>query len=421
MVHSRRGFMRVLPALGAAPAAWNVFASSLQAAAASAAPSQEKYWDLVREQFPLEQGLTYLNAANICPASRLVLDRYQRFLLDFHSNPSFQNREKYKPAYEQLRGKLASMLAATPDEIAITRNTSEGSAMIVKGIDLKRGDEIVITDHNHPSNNDAWKMRARREGLEIKSVPVSVPARSRQDLIAAFDKVITPRTKVVAFTHVTSTTGILYPAREITELAHRRNAWVHLDGAQSFGLLKVNLREIGCDSYSGSAHKWMMGPLESGVLYVRADRIGQVWPAIVTAGWADDLKGARKLEVLGQRDDPRIIAFEAAVDFYNMLGPDRVEARTRELVSRLKKDLASISNLRLKTNLEPELSAAVVKFQFTNRDTKESYDKLWTRNRMALAITPAGDAEGVRISPHVYNSMADVERVVAAVREVARG
>jgi selenocysteine lyase/cysteine desulfurase len=326
MVHTRRGFIRVLPALGTAPAAWSVFASSLQAAAASATPSQEKYWDLVREQFPLEEGLTYLNAANICPASRLVLDRYQRFLLDFHSNPSFQNREKYKPAYEQLRGKLASMLAATPDEIAITRNTSEGSAMVVKGIDLKRGDEIVITDHNHPSNNDAWKMRARREGLEIKSVPVTVPARSRQDLIAAFDKVITPRTKVVAFTHVTSTTGILYPARDITELAHKRNAWVHLDGAQSFGLLKVNLREIGCDSYSGSAHKWMMGPLESGVLYVRADRIGQVWPAIVTAGWADDLKGARKLEVLGQRDDPRIVAFEAAVDFYNTLGPDRVEA-----------------------------------------------------------------------------------------------
>ena len=139
------------------------------------------------------------------------------------------------------------------------------------------------------------------------------------------------------------------------------------------------------------------------------------------AGWAEDLKGARKLEVLGQRDDPRIIAFEAAVDFYNLLGPDRIEARTRELVARLKKDLASIPNLRLKTNLEPELSAAVVKFQFTNRDTKESYDKLWSRNRMALAITPNGDAEGVRISPHVYNTAADMERAAAAVREIARG
>jgi selenocysteine lyase/cysteine desulfurase len=411
--------MRGLPAIGAAPAAWSAFATSLQAAAT--APAQDRFWDMVREQFPLETGLTYLNAANICPASRLVLDRYQRLLLDFHSNPAFQNREKYKPAYEQLRAKLAAMIGATPDEIAITRNTSEGSAIIVKGIDLQRGDEVVITDHNHPSNNDAWKMRARREGLEIKSVPVTVPARSKDDLIAAFDKAITPRTKVVAFTHVTSTTGIMYPAREIAELAHRRGAWVHLDGAQSFGFLKVNLREIGCDSYSGSAHKWMMGPLESGVLYVRSDRIARVWPAIVTAGWSEDLKGARKLEVLGQRDDPRIIAFEAAVDFYNLIGADRVEARTRQLVTKVKQSLAGIVNVRMKTNLEPELSGAVVKFQFTNRDTKESYDKLWSRYRLALAITPSGDAEGVRISPHVYNSAADVERAVAAVREIARG
>ncbi len=408
--------MRVLPGLGAAPTLWSAFASSLQAAAAA---PPDRYWDLVREQFPLESGLTYLNAANVCPASRPVLDRYQRFLLDFQSNPSFQNREKYKPAYEQLRSKLATMLGAAPDEIAITRNTSEGSNTIIKGIDLKRGDEIVITDHNHPSNNDAWKIRARREGLEIKSIPIPIPARSKADLIAAFDKVITPRTKVVAFTHVTSTTGILFPAREITELAHSRNAWVHLDGAQSFGLLKMNLREIGCDSYAGSAHKWMMGPLESGVLYVRADRLDRVWPSIVTAGWSEDLKGARKLEVLGQRDDPRITAFEAAVDFYNLLGPDRVEARTRQLVAQVKQGLAGIPNLKMKTNHEPELSAAVVKFQLTNRDTKESYDKLWTRNRLSIAITPSGDAEGLRISPHIYNSSADIERAVAAVREIS--
>jgi selenocysteine lyase/cysteine desulfurase len=213
----------------------------------------------------------------------------------------------------------------------------------------------------------------------------------------------------------------MYPAREITEMAHRRGAWVHLDGAQSFGFLKVNVREIGCDSYSGSAHKWMMGPLESGVLYVRADRIAKVWPAIVTAGWSEDLKGARKLEVLGQRDDPRVVAFEAAVDFYNLIGADRVESRTRQLVAQLKQSLANIPNLRMKTNVEPELSGAVVKFQLSNLDTKEIYDKLWSRHRLALASTLSGDAEGVRISPHVYNSSAEMEKAAAAVREIARG
>jgi selenocysteine lyase/cysteine desulfurase len=321
--------------------------------------------------------------------------------------------------YEQLRGKLAAMLGVTADEIAVTRNTSEGSNIIVEGVDLKRGDEVVITDHNHPSNNDAWKVRARRHGLEIKSIPVTIPARSKGDLIAAFDKAITPRTKVVALTHVTSTTGLLFPAREIAEIAHKRGAWVHLDGAQSFGVLKVNLRELGCDSYTGSAHKWMMGPLEAGVLYIRAERIASIWPSIVTAGWSEELKGARKFEVLGQRDDPRVVAFEAAVDFYNLVGPERIEARARQLATQIKEKLASIPDLRLKTNLQPELSAGVVKFQLTRRDTKQSYDRIWSRHRIAIAITPTGDAEGLRLSPHIYNSTEDVERAVAAVREAA--
>src|SRR5262249_4113826 len=149
----------------------------------------------------------------------------------------------------------------------------------------------------------------------------------RDELISQVEKAITPNTKVVAITHVTSTTGILYPAREITEIARRRGIWMHLDGAQSFGSLDVNLKEIGCDSYSTSAHKWLMGPLEAGILFVRAERIPQVWPSIVTAGWTDHLKGARKLEVYGQRDDPRIVALESAIDFMGLIGSRSVESR----------------------------------------------------------------------------------------------
>jgi len=388
-------------------------------AAPDAKLDRDTVWHLVREQFPLQSGLTYLNAANICPSSRLVLDRYIDLLRDFHANPSFQNREKFKGMQERVRTKLAQMLGAGVDEIAVTRNTSEGSNIIVEGLDLKSGDEIVITDHNHPSNNDAWRVRARRHGLEVKSIPVTIPAKSKHDLIAAFDQAISSKTKVVAFTHVTSTTGTLYPAKEITELARRKGAWVHLDGAQSFGALKVNLGELGCDSYAGSAHKWMMGPLEAGVLFVRAERLNGVWPTIVTAGWSETLKGARKLENLGQRDDPRVAAFEAAVDFYNLVGPDRIEGRVRELASTLKQGLAKVQGVHVKTNMQPELSAGVVKFQIVNRNTKELYDRIWERHQIAMAITPGGDAEGLRLSPHVYNSEADLQRAIEAVKEAA--
>ena len=406
MNQSRRQFF------GLFPASWTAFAGALAAA------GPDSYWKMVKRQFPLDGNLIYLNAANVCPASRPVMDRHLEFLRDFHANPSFQNREKYKPMYESLRAKLALLLNAQPDEIAILRNTSEGSNTIVKGVDLKPGDEIVITDHNHPSNNDSWKIRARRDGLVVKSIPVNVPAKSREALIAEFDKAITPRTKVVAFTHLTSTTGILFPAREITELAHKRRCWVHLDGAQTFGMMDVDLKKIGCDSYAGSAHKWMMGPLEAGMLYVRAERIAEVWPSIVTAGWADDLKGARKLEVFGQRDDPRIAGFEAAVDFVNLIGIQNIEARTRALADHVKKALVKLPNLRMKTNLEPELSAGVVKFQLQRMPTQQAYDTLYERRRIAIAMTASGDSEGLRFSPHVYNDTEEIDRAVEEVRKL---
>ena len=409
---SRRSFLRASAAL---PASWTAFAGALRAAPS---PATEPFWQMVKAQFPLDPKIVYFNAANVCPASRPVMDRHLDFLRDFHSNPSFQNRDKYAGMREGLRSKIAAMLRVDANEIAITRNTSEGSNIVVHGVDLKPGDEVVVTAHNHPSNNDSWKVRARRDGFTVKTAAVSVPAVSADDLIAGIEREITPRTKVIAITHVTSTTGILYPARQITELARKRGIWLHLDGAQTWGALDVNLREIGCDSYSASAHKWAMGPLEAGILYVRADRLPGIWPSIVTAGWADNLKGARKLEVLGQRDDPRVVALEAAVDFLNMVGMPNVETRMRALSHRAKLALSKLPNVQLKTNLQPELSGGVVKFRLTNTPTKSAYDTLWEKHRVAIAMTASGDAEGLRFSPHIYNSPDEIDRAVDAVKQL---
>jgi len=181
----------------------------------------------------------------------------------------------------------------------------------------------------------------------------------------------------------------------------------------------VNLGEIGCDSYSASAHKWLMGPLEAGILWVRNERIPQIWPSIVTAGWTDHLKGARKLEVFGQRDDPRVVALEAAVDFINLMGMPAVEGRLQTLTTRAKVQLREIPSVELKTNLEPGLSGGVVKFRLKNVPTKQAYDTLWEKHRLAIAMTPAGDGEGLRFSPHVYNLPDEVDAAVAAVKEIA--
>jgi len=419
MESSRRSFFLSIPALAALPASWTAFSSALKAAPSAPDANNENYWSLVKRQFPLDENLIYLNAANVCPASRPVLDRHAEFMRDFQSNPSFQNRAKYDPLRERLREKIAGMLRVSIDEIAITRNTSEGTNTVVEGVDLKPGDEVIIYDHNHPSNNDSWKMRAKREGFTVTVLPVRVPAASKDELISQAEKAITPRTKVISVTHLTSTTGILYPAREIAAIARRRGIWMHLDGAQSFGALDVNLKEIGCDSFSTSAHKWLMGPLENGVLFVRADRIGQVWPSIVTAGWSDHLVGARKLEVYGQRDDPRIVALESAIDFALLIGPAAVEARMRSLSGYMKRQLSEVGGVKLKTNLEPELSAGVIKCDINHVPTKQAYDALWDHHRIAIAMTASGDSQGLRFSPHIYNSREEIDRAVAAVKVLA--
>ena len=419
MDSSRRNFFLSLPALAALPASWTAFTTAVKGATGAPEAANEAYWSLVKRQFPLADHLIYLNAANVCPASRPVLDRHAEFMRDFESNPSFQNRAKYEPMRERLRDKLAGLLRASADEIAITRNTSEGTNIVVKGVDLKAGDEVLITDHNHPSNNDSWKVRAQREGFTVKSLPIRVPAASRDELIAQVEKAVTPATKVIAITHLTSTTGILFPAREIAEIARKRGIWMHLDGAQTFGALDVNLKEIGCDSYSASAHKWMMGPLEAGVLFVRSDRIPQIWPSIVTAGWTDHLKGARKLEVYGQRDDPRIVALESAVDFALLIGMSAIESRVRLLATSMKEQLSQVPGVRLKTNIQPELSGGVVKADIGRVPTKQAYDALWNDHRISIAMTPSGDSQGLRFSPHIYNSREEIQRAVAAVKALA--
>jgi isopenicillin-N epimerase len=308
------------------------------------------------------------------------------------------------------------MLRVAPDEVAVTRNTSEGSNIVVKGVELKAGDEVILTSHNHPSNLDSWKMRARRDGFSVKELAVQAPARSSEELYSAIEKAVTPRTKVITITHLTSTTGIQYPAREIAALARKHGIWMHLDGAQTFGAFDVNLQEIDPDSYSTSAHKWLMGPLEAGLLYVRAERIPELWPSIVTAGWADNLKGARKFEVFGQRADPRAAALESALDFLLLIGMPAVEARIRSLATHTKTQLMSFSNVELKTNIEPALSGGVIKFRLRNVPTKRAYDTLWERHRISIAMTASGESEGLRFSPHIYNSIDQIDRALAAVR-----
>ena len=381
--------------------------------------ASESFWQLVKEQFTIKPKLILLNAANLCPSPHMVRERVFQLTNDVDSDVSFQNRAKFDALREEARRKLAGLLGATEDEIAIVRNTSEANNQIVTGLELKAGDEVVIWDQNHPTNNVAWDVRAARIGFTVKRVSLADPPESADEMLKAFRAAITTRTRVLAITDVSSSSGVKLPTKELCRLARERGIYAHVDGAQTFGALAVNLRELGCDSYSGSAHKWFMGPKEAGLLYVRRERIAEIWPSVVGVGWGTKVEttaqGARKFETLGQRDDAAVSAMGTAADFHSLLGPARIEARVRELAAALKEGMLKLPGAKLRTPLKPELSAGVCIVQFAGADSQKIYEALHANHGIAGA--PTG---GVRCCPHVYNTMEEIDQTIAALRQIVK-
>ena len=416
-MNSRRSFLKEVVA-GAAllPAAFETAHASESIAETSA--DGEAYWHLVRAQFSFTEEKVPMNAANLCPSSRAVAERVSELTADIDRDCSFQNRSKFNQLREASRDKVAEQMGVSSDEIALVRNTSEANNTINNGLSLEEGDEVLLWDQNHPTNNVAWDVRAARYGLVIQRVATPKHPGSVQELIDTFTSAFTDKTKVLSITHVSNVSGIKLPAKDIVDAAHARGIYVHVDGAQSWGALDVNLREMGCDSYSASAHKWFMGPKEAGLLYVKADNIPRIWPNVVAPGWGNDVdpdpKGARKFESLGQRDDACLASIGTTVDFHNSIGSARVEARMMEMASALKAGISD-AGLKLVTPQDPELAGGVciTVVEGDRARSREVMNQLYQEHGIAGA--PTG---GLRLCPHVYNTMAHVERAIAGVKAI---
>jgi isopenicillin-N epimerase len=377
----------------------------------AAAPASESYWRLVAEQFPIRPGKIMMNAANLCPAPRAVADRVTELARDIDSDVSFQNRAKFADLLEQSRLKVASQLGVSPDEVALVRNTSEANNIINNGSPLHRGDEVVIFDQNHPCNNVAWDVRAARFGFTVKRVSVPEDVRSPQQILRLFEAALTNQTKLLSVTHVSNTSGIRLPVKELCAMARAKGIYSHVDGAQTWGFLKLDLKDMGCDSFSASAHKWLMGPKQVGLLYIRAARVSEIWANVVTVGWGSKVetavKGARKFEVFGQRDDAALAAVATAVDFHGVLGAEAIESRTMGLAGAVHAGLVKLNRLKMTTPGDPGLRGGVVVAELPPGVNRGAFtDALYAKYGVAGA--PVG---GLRLAPHVYNTKDDVNRV----------
>jgi isopenicillin-N epimerase len=374
----------------------------------------EAFWKSVRAQFVMPPDLGVLNAANLCPASRPVLEALRRETDSVDKDPSAQNRARLSGEKENLRKALAAFLRVTPEEIVITRNTSEANNMVSSGLDLKAGDEVIVFQDNHPSNLTAWNEKAKRFGYTVITIPQKNPHPGMEYYLDAYKKAITPRTKLLSFTHLSSSVGDLFPARELCTLAREHNVLSLVDGAQSFGLLDVNLADISPDFYTGSAHKWPCGARECGVLYINTRAHQQIWPSIYSA-YPGAVGISRTFESFGQRDEATMIAFRNALEFQTQVGRDAIEKRSRALTQQLIAGLSKLPEVRIWTSPNPALNAAVVSFQAGSLNSGKLGQLLYEKDKIGTAGRGSGDRGGLRASPHFYNMPEEIDRLVSAV------
>jgi len=377
--------------------------------------ARESYWQSVREQFLMPADLGVMNAANLCPSPSPVIEALVAATRDMDRDPSFPNRVKMGEGKEATRKLLAEFLRVTPEEIILARNTSEASNLVSSGVDLKPGDEVLLFSDNHPSNLDAWKIKARRFGYTVKIVDQVSPHPGDEYYLEAFTRQMTDRTKILGFTHLTSTVGDLFPAKELCRRARERGVLTLVDGAQSLGLMEVDLADMQPDFYASSGHKWPCGPKEVGVLYVNKSAQPRIWPSIVSA-YAGAVGLSKTFESFGQRDEPAIMAFGEALRFQARVGRAAIHQRARELGQALIAGLLKIDGVKLWTHPDPARSSAIVSFQPGSLDVAKLSAALYEKDRIAGAPRTGADRGGLRFSPHFYNLHSEVDRALGAVQ-----
>jgi len=378
--------------------------------------ADEDYWIKIKKQFTVPDNRIMMNAANLCPSPNVVRERMIEYTNALNRDVSFQYREVFAGLRKKSLSMLAAFVGAAETEFGITRNTSESNGMIAHGLDLKAGDEVIIWEQNHYSNREVWQSQARRLGFTV--IKTSLPANptSIQQLVEPFERAITPKTKLITFSHISNLSGLALPAKEICRMAQAKGIMTLVDGAQSLGMTHIDVHDMGCTFYSASTHKWLMGPFENGVLYIHKDYFTRIWPNIIGGGWHEANTVDENLCVLGQRNETSPAALPDILNFHQAIGRKNIEQRVVQLNTYLKAQLQKrVPQVQFVTPLAPEFSGGITIITLPGKDPAVVYNTLYTQ--YGIATAPSG---GIRLSPHIYNTLADVDYVVNAIQALAK-
>ena len=427
----RRDFLRGLSALAAAPLGTVVEAApaklSPRGAPIPAWPADDdpRYWEEFRRQFALRDDEVFLNTATLGSPPRVVLDAVAGSMRDLASTIAAWDYKPDKPNWiagysreDTLREKVAKLINAEPREIALTQNATMGMNFVAMGLDLEPGDEVIQTDHEHVGAKSCWELLRARRGIGWKTVKLPVPANDPGQIVELLRVAITPKTRVIAWPHVTSSLGSVMPVAEICALARERGIFTVVDGAQAVGQIAVDVRAIGCDAYFSSPHKWLLAPAGNGLLYLRKDAASKVWTTLASGEWANQEDPGYRLQQRGTGNLSLQLGLEAAIDFHQRVGSERWIGRIRQLGDYLRQGLAATEGVKIYSSTEPALCAGMTTWRLEGHPPYEMVDEIWKRTRIR-ARAVSGEW-GIRTSTCVYNSEREIDRLLAAIRELAR-
>ncbi|WP_235297476.1 aminotransferase class V-fold PLP-dependent enzyme [Portibacter marinus] len=384
----------------------------------------DDYWNLVRKQFPLKEGQTYFNNGTMGPPSSYVLYKMMEHMMhyakeaatiDYKNGSGPALLSGYFPCVE-LREKLGAIINCDYKEISLTQNATHGMNFVGNGLDLREGDELINTNQEHGGGFGAWQLLAKRKGCIYKQAVMPEPANDPQEIIDAIFKEVTPRTKVIAVPHIISVYGTVMPVKEICAEARRRGIFTVLDGAQCVGHVKVDVKDIGCDAYYSSLHKWLLAPAGSGLLYINKDVVGDIWTTLASYNWDNEEDHGFRLMQSGTGNPAQMVGYEAAVDFFNTIGEEKWLSRIHELGAYLREGLKSMNHVTIHSSTNENMAAGITTYSVEGLTGPELQKTMWEKER--LQPRSVGQ-EFLRHSTHIYNSKAEIDKALEVLADLA--
>ena len=377
---------------------------------------EEAYWGQLRKQFLIPTDEVYLNNGTVgsspMPVLRAIFDGYNETEKMAQTNPEDYPIWGYA-SWNEFRDPVAAFVGCNRDEFALLRNATEANSYIANGLDMKPGDEVLMTDQEHPGGEHPWNLKAKRYGIVVKKVTLPKPVPNAAAVLNLFNDAITPRTRVLFFSHIPTVTGVVLPAKELCALARSKGILSAVDGAHVPGMMKLNLHELGCDMYSSSPHKWLQAPKGSGFLYVRDEVIDQLWNTIATEGWNDTKIRAERFQRIGSSNVPALWGLRAAVQLANEIGMERIEKRHRQTADYILKEMMK-RGTESWTSPDPALRCAIAAVNVPPIQIVELENWMWKEKKIRIR---GGAPSKIRLSTPYYLLRKDVDRFLAAFDE----